>query len=102
MIYVTDLIFILRMVFIQTRTAEGIRPLDQPLINAVFSAYTTQRMDTVHKAVNWYLNEQERGGSVELSSENVAQCTRALMRGSETRFKFVINIPPREPRERCV
>lgn len=91
MIYVTDLIFILRMVFIETRTAEGIRPLDQPLIDAVFSAYTKQRRNTIHKAVDRYLNE--RTGSVELSSENITQRMQALMRGSDTRFNFVVNIP---------
>ena len=103
MIYVTDLIFILRMVFIETRTAEGIRPLDQPLIDAVFSAYTKQRRNTIHKAVDRYLNE--RTGSVELSSENITQRMQALMRGSDTRFNFVVNIPTlpcREPRERYV
>jgi len=100
MTYVTDLILILRMIFVQTRTVEGIYPLDDALIDAVFNAYTEQRRETVHEAVNEYLNDRE--DSVELTSEDVAQHMRGLIRGSETRFDFVVDIPNLPPRERCV
>ena len=96
MIYVMDLIFILRMIFVQTRTAEGIRPLGDALIDAVFDAYTKQQMETIHEAVNEYLNAQ--GDSVD--SEDVAQHARELMRSSGTRFDFVVNVPT--PQARCV
>jgi len=97
MIYVTDLILILRMIFVQTRTVEGIRTLGDAVIDAVFNAYTEQQRETVHEAVNEYLNDQY---SVELSSEDVAQHARELMRSSGTRFDFVVNVPT--PQARCV
>ena len=98
MIYVTDLIFILRMIFVQTRTVEGIRPLGDDLIDAVFNAYTEQQRETVHEAINEYLNDQ--GDSAELSSEDVAQHARQLMRSSGTRFDFAVNVPT--PKAKCV
>ena len=100
MIYVTDLILILRMIFVQTRTTKGIRPLDDALIDAVFNAYTEQQREAVHDAVNEYLSDRE--DYMELTSEDVAQYVRGLIRGSETRFDFVVNVPNLPHRERCV
>lgn len=100
MTYMTDLIFILRMIFVQMRMVEGICPLDDTLIDAVFNAYTEQQREAIHEAVNEFLNDRE--DFVELTPEDVAQHVQGLIRSSETHFDFVVPLPNLPPRAGCV
>lgn len=90
--YVTDLILILRMIFYNTRTSEGIRPLAGPLIDMAFDIYIEQQRQPVHAAIDQYASTLE--DSMEVSSHSAAQHVRDLISGDRLSPHVDIPYPP--------
>ena len=96
-IYVTDFIFILRLIFHETKTPQGIRALTPELADAVVDAYAKQQKEKVHEEVNNYLSEL--GDSVQNSPEAVAQFLRQFI--NKHRLRLSIGRPPLATPARC-
>lgn len=97
-IYVTDFIFILRMIFYQTRTTEGIHPLDGPIVDAVVNAYAEEQMHFVHQSINNEL--RELGPFAENWSETIAKYIRGFI--LRNREPLSIDVPAPLPQARSV
>jgi hypothetical protein len=88
MTYVMDLTMLLRMIFSQTRTAQGMVPLSETLINQVLEAYLNGPKSSVRTAINNYVDKLD--DSREFSSEDAAREIRELIQGN--RFDFQVHI----------
>lgn len=88
MTYVMDLTMLLRMIFYKTRTAQGMVPLSEALINQVLEAYIEGPKNSIRTAIKNYVDKLD--DSSEFSSEDAAREIRKLIQGN--RFDFEVHI----------